>query len=60
MWPDWKARGYTIDESYSPDNGWDDDELFWRLDVTHTLESVDELVKEVLWVATQDTFCKIE
>lgn len=59
MWPDWEARGYAIDESCSPDNGWDNDERFWRLNVVRSFESVDELAKEVLWVATQDIFCEL-
>ena len=59
MWPDWEARGYAIDEACSPDNGWGENERFWRLNVVRAFESVDELVKEVLWVATQDILCEL-
>ena len=33
MWPTWEARGYRVDESCSPGNGWDDEKRYWRLNI---------------------------
>jgi hypothetical protein len=56
MWPAWEARGYRIDESCSPDNGWDDKEQYWRLNIVRSFETIDALAEEVKLVADQETF----
>lgn len=54
MWPAWEARGYAIDRSCSPDNGWDADAELWIRNVRRTLSGLAEVAAELVWIKTQE------
>jgi hypothetical protein len=54
MWPAWAARGYAIDRTCSPDNGWDADAELWIRNVRRTLSGLAEVAAELAWIKTQE------
>ncbi|TNF32981.1 MAG: hypothetical protein EP329_08865 [Deltaproteobacteria bacterium] len=60
MWPTWEARGYAIDESCSPGNGWDADDECYLLNVKKVVGDFGALVAELRWAAAQEVFQFIE
>lgn len=54
MWPAWEARGYAIDGTCLPDNGWDASEELWVRNVKRTLGSLAAVAEELTWIARQE------
>ena len=55
MWPAWEARGYQIDRSCAPDNGWDADEGLWIRNVRRSVGGLADVAAELVWIQTQET-----
>lgn len=54
IWPAWEARGYQVDHTCKPDNGWDADERLWILNVKRTMADLASLAAELKWIAAQE------
>ena len=55
LWPKWEERGYKIDRTCHPDNGWDKDLNFWTLNVRKGLSTMAEVAEELHWIAQHET-----
>lgn len=56
----WDARGWVVDHGCEPDNGWDEEERCFVLNMVKDCDNIEALVEEVKFAVEEGTVAWIE